>query len=268
MTKKRVPDPPAIEPKVFTSPEEIDFAIKKMERRIQELDALNVADAITNDTGADDVVRSNIRDSIREIFGPNSPEHREHEHIRLWAGPMYMGMDRSEVIDGTERGRNQVRGILNGLISRLKEKREDLQVVTSVSPERSLEILNLHPRISDVASDLYTDGHHWEAVFAASKALINFVKEKSGQHDLDGADLMRKVFTRNNPILIFNDLSDQTDFDEQEGMMHFFEGVVLGIRNPGGHSFPEGSPQRATEYLSLISLLAYRVQESKRNSRT
>jgi Protein of unknown function (Hypoth_ymh) len=47
-------------------------------------------------------------------------------------------------------------------------------------------------------------------------------------------------------------------------MMHLFEGVVLAIRNPGGHSFPEGPEQRAIEYLSLISLLAYRVQESKR----
>jgi hypothetical protein len=62
----------------------------------------------------------------------------------------------------------------------------------------------------------------------------------------------------------FNELRDQTDFDEQEGMMHLFEGAVLGIRNPGGHTFPEGPEQRAIEYLSLLSLLAYRVQEAKR----
>jgi hypothetical protein len=65
-------------------------------------------------------------------------------------------------------------------------------------------------------------------------------------------------------VLTFSDLVDQTDVDEQEGMMHLFEGVVLGIRNPGGHAFPEGPDQRAIEYLSLISLLAYRVQEAKR----
>ena len=46
--------------------------------------------------------------------------------------------------------------------------------------------------------------------------------------------------------------------------MHLYEGVVLSIRNPGGHSFPEGPEQRAVEYLSLISLLAYRTQEAKR----
>jgi hypothetical protein len=57
-------------------------------------------------------------------------------------------------------------------------------------------------------------------------------------------------------------LTDQTR-DKQEGMMHLFEGVVLAIRNPGGHAFPEGSEPRAIEYISLISLLAYRVQEAK-----
>jgi uncharacterized protein Ymh len=46
--------------------------------------------------------------------------------------------------------------------------------------------------------------------------------------------------------------------------MHLFEGAVLGIRNPGGHSFPEGPEQRAVEYISLLSLLAYRVQKAKR----
>jgi uncharacterized protein (TIGR02391 family) len=76
--------------------------------------------------------------------------------------------------------------------------------------------------------------------------------------------LVRAVFSRNAPVLAFNDRSDQTDLDEQEGMMHLFEGAVLGIRNPGGHSFPEGPEQRAVEYISLLSLLAYRVQEAKR----
>jgi uncharacterized protein (TIGR02391 family) len=108
------------------------------------------------------------------------------------------------------------------------------------------------------------NGHPWEAVFAASKALVNYVKERSGRHDLDGAPLMRSVFSPTDPTLAFNDLVDQTDRDEQEGMMHLFEGAVLAIRNPGGHSFPEGPDQRAMEYICFLSLLAYRVQEAKK----
>lgn len=264
MARKR-PDAPRIEPREFRSVEEIDAGIAKLERRIRELEQLDVAAAVHDDTGADDVARSNVRESIREVFGPDSPEFKEHEHIRLWAGPMHVGMDPDEILEGTERGRRQVIGILNDLIARLREKREDLGGAGgSPAPSTYFDHLNLHPRILEVSRDLFLDGYHWEAVFAAAKALVNYVKERSGRHDLDGAPLVRAVFSRNDPVLAFNDLSDQTDLDEQEGMMHLFEGAVLGIRNPGGHSFPEGPEQRAVEYISLLGLLAYRVQEAKR----
>jgi len=142
-------------------------------------------------------------------------------------------------------------------------------VIESVSSEEggfrqfSFDALKMHPKIIKVSAKLFGDGHHWEAVFAASKALVSLVKEKSGKMDLDGATLMRTVFSRNNPILAINDLSNPTELDEQEGMMDLFVGAVLGIRNPGGHSFPEGTEQRALEYLTLISLLAHLVDESE-----
>jgi uncharacterized protein (TIGR02391 family) len=256
-----------LEPREFKSAEEIDFGIAKLERRIRELEQLDIAAAVLKDSGADNVAESNVRAGIREVFGPHSPEFSEHQYIQIWAGPVYMNMDPGEVVRATERGRTQVIGILNGLIGRLREKREDLAAGATLAPSTYFDRLNLHPRIRDVSRDLFLDGYHWEAVFAAAKALVNYVKERSGHHDLDGAPLVRAVFSRNDPILAFNDLADQTDLDEQEGMMHFFEGAVLGIRNPGGHSFPEGPEQRAIEYISLLSLLGYRVQEAKRRKR-
>src|SRR4029450_9399279 len=106
------------------------------------------------------------------------------------------------VIEGTERGKVQVAAILQGLIDRLQEKREGLS--NSTGPRTYFEQLNLHPRIADVANELFLDGYHWEAVFAGAKALVNYVKERSGQHQLDGAALMRTVFSRTNPVLDFN----------------------------------------------------------------
>jgi uncharacterized protein (TIGR02391 family) len=261
---KRQPEPPPIVPREFRSIEEIDSGIAKLKRRIQELESLDIATAKENDTGAEDVVRSNVRETIRDVFGSNSPEFADHKYIEIWAGPMHMDMQSYEIIEGSERGRKQVIGILNGLIGRLSEKREELVGTGAPPPTSYFKQLNLHPRILDVSQDLFMDGYHWEAVFAAAKTLINYIKERSGRHDLDGATLVRTVFSRNDPVLAFNSLVDQTDLDEQEGMMHLFEGAVLGIRNPGGHSFPEGPEQRAIEYISLLSLLAYRVQEAKR----
>lgn len=264
MATRKQPAPLEIEPKVWASADEIENAIAKLRRRIAEVEALNARDAVLNETGADRVIVSDIRTTILELFGTSSPEYREHQHIRMWSGPMFMDMERHGIADATERGRMQVLATLRGLERRLLEKLEDFQDNDKPSPQEVTRVLNLHPRIADVAADLFEDGYHWEAVFAAAKALVNYVKERSGQHQLDGTGLMRTVFSRSSALLAFNDLADQTDLDEQEGMMHLFEGAVLGIRNPGGHSFPEGPAQRAAEYLSLLSLLAYRTQEAKR----
>ena len=149
----------------------------------------------------------------------------------------------------------------------LKAARNDIEGdidLTQRQHQIELQDLPLHRRIVDVCLELYRDGHYSNAVLDASKALINFVKERSRRDDLDGADLMRTVFSKNHPVLAFNNLTDQSDLDEQEGMMHLFEGAVLGIRNPRGHDFLNDSPERALEYICLISLLANRLEEAHR----
>lgn len=237
----------------------------KLERRIGDIERLDARAAVLGDTGEDAVIESDIRETIRDVFGADSPEFHEHEHLRIWAGPMWMGMPGHTVVQGKEKGKVQAIAILRGLIRRLQEKREELHSPGGGRrPSAYWADLNIHPRIAEVATDLFLDGHPWEAVFAASKALVNYVKEKSGRHDLDGAALMRQVFSRKAPVLAFNTVASQTEQDEQEGMMHLFEGAVLAIRNPGGHSFPQGPEERAIEYLQLLSFLAYRVQAARR----
>jgi uncharacterized protein (TIGR02391 family) len=103
-------------------------------------------------------------------------------------------------------------------------------------------------------------------VLDASVALVNFVKEKSRRHDLDGSGLMSTVFSKNNPILAVNGLANTTDEDEQEGMMHLFMGVVLALRNTRAHTLLDDSPEMALEYIGLISMLAKRVDQAKRTT--
>jgi uncharacterized protein (TIGR02391 family) len=258
-------EPPPLESREFRTPEEIDAGIAKLRRRIEQLEKVDIAKSYLQNTGEHDAAQSAVQATIREVFGANSPEFHEHQHINLWHNAS-MIMSESHAVHMLEEGRTWMIGILNGLIRRLDEKRSDIVggTASGLAPATYFDRLNLHPRIRDVARERFMDGYPWDAVFAASKALINYVKERSNRHDLDGAPLMTTVFSKNDPILAFNDLADKTDSDEQEGMMHLFVGAVLAIRNPGGHSFPEGSEQRAVEYISLLSLLAYRLQDAKR----
>jgi uncharacterized protein (TIGR02391 family) len=263
MAPRKNPPPPEIEPRIWQGADEVDWAIGKLQRRVSEMAQLNVHESMAAGNAGEKVAVSNVRETIREVFGQNSSEFREHEHIRMWSGAMWVGMSDHEILQAKEGGRKVIISVLEGLIGRLNEKKEELGRGPAPTRKSYLDHLNLHPRIADVSTELFQDGHPWEAVFAAAKALVNYIKERSGQHNLDGTPLVRTVFSKNNPVLAFNDLKDQTDLDEQEGMMHLFEGAILGIRNPGGHSFPEGPEQRAVEYLSFISLLAYRLQETK-----
>ncbi len=248
--------------KRFT-PEEIDHGIEKLRRRMEEVKRLEQEHVKYNDQIVKNVQRD-IRVTIMEVFGEESPEFETHQSHRIWHGGFNLRNSEGIRQKKFENGIPQTSVMLGGLISRLEEKRKDIESDAIMRTQAAFRGLTLHPRIGDVSTDLYLDGHYSDAIFNASKALINYVKEKSRRHDLDGAPLMRQVFSKNNPIVAFNDLKDRNDFDEQEGMMHLFEGAVLAIRNPRGHSFIADSPDRALEYIAFLSMLANRLDEARR----
>ncbi len=77
---------------------------------------------------------------------------------------------------------------------------------------------------------------------------------------------MEHVFSPKNPVLRFNELSDQTDRDEQQGYMMLFSGAVMGLRNPRAHKFIQDDPERALEFIAFISLLAKLLNQAKKVS--
>lgn len=263
MAKRPTQPPSTPAPRVWESAAEIHRAVAKLRLRISDLEVFKVT---PESSSQEEVLVSRVRDTIRDAYGHDSVEYLEHGNIRMWHGPMYAGMSYREEYAAKEQGRLHLIAVLNGLIARLEEKKRDFQdEITDAGLHGELD---LHPRIANVAMELWNDGHHWEAVFAASKALTNYVKERSGRHDLDGASLMRTVFSRNAPILSVNEGVNTIDQDEQEGMMHLFEGVMLAIRNPGGHGFPDGDASTAASYLSLLSMLAHKIEQSKKRKAT
>lgn len=262
MAKRRTPDPPPLEEKQFTA-EEIDRGIAKLRRRQEEVRGLD-PDQIRYDDQHVKNIEANITATIREVFGENSHESRHIGYYDIWHGGYNYLDEEHELQLKFAAGIPQAITMLDGLIGRLEEKRVDLGSDSKQRVQAAFKGLDLHPRIAQVATQLYLDGHFADAIFAASKALNNFVQERSGRFDLDGTNLMRTVFSRNAPILAFNNLSNQSDSDEQEGMMHLYEGAVLAIRNPRGHGFYEDSPERALEYIALLSMLAGRVDEAKK----
>jgi len=125
MARRRLTELPPIEVRQFTRAE-IDHAIAKFRRRIEEVTNLDPRQVRFDDTKIDNVER-NIRETIREIYGSNSPEFNDHAHHRIWHGGYNYLDSEGERQAKFAAGIPQTVTMLEGLISRLEEKREDLQ---------------------------------------------------------------------------------------------------------------------------------------------
>ena len=135
------------------------------------------------------------------------------------------------------------------------------------SPEALLNARSLHAEIQSASRKLFLDGHYPRAVEEGFKALNNFVKEKSGLQE-DGASLMQKAFTPNNPKLKLNDLRSDSKKNEQQGYMEIYAGSMTGIRNPRAHEHRlEDDPLTALDLLSLASHLYSKAENATRTRR-
>jgi uncharacterized protein (TIGR02391 family) len=261
---KKQNQPTFDEIKIFRSVDEINGAIQKLKRRVVEVQGLK---GLRYDDQRNKNATQGIRTTILEIFGPNSPEYGAHKYHEIY----YRGVVESLGLRGPqglqagfEAGIPQTLAMLEGLVGRLDENLADLQIDPGARARSAFESMDLHPRIANACSDLYRDGHCKQAVLEASIALVNYVKERSRQHSLDGSKLMTTVFSANNPLLAFNELKDNTDKDEQEGFMHLFMGAVLALRNPRAHALFDDSPEMALDYIAFLSMLARRLDGARR----
>ena len=127
-------------------------------------------------------------------------------------------------------------------------------------PRVGLDDLILDPELLRSVRRLFNNGHHAQAVEQAYKLINNLVKKRV-KTTLDGAPLMRNAFSRQNPILRLNALSNQSEQDEQQGYMDVLAGVMTGIRNPRAHEHDwEDTERRALELLILADHLIGRIK--------
>jgi uncharacterized protein (TIGR02391 family) len=120
------------------------------------------------------------------------------------------------------------------------------------------------PNLRDTTRQLFQDGHYALAVEEAYKCVNNAVKSRSGL-TADGSSLMKSAFSLGNPVLKLNDLSDQSQRDQQLGYMEIFAGCMTGIRNPRAHEHQYlDEPHVALEMLAWANHLMRLVRISKR----
>ncbi len=126
MANRRSVDLPTIVPKVFASRAEVERGIAKLQKRLEEVRRLR-ADGVRYDDGHRETAQTNLRETVREVFGPQSPELRDFEHHHIDRGGNFLGGSDHEYQQCFLAGVDYTSQLIEGLISRLQEKGEDLQ---------------------------------------------------------------------------------------------------------------------------------------------
>lgn len=241
------------------TPTQIRAALQQLQRRVDELAALDVSSLSGwGDAVLDDLARR-IDVTLANVFGYDTVEYdRYHFGARAFdLGPQLYAPWKPDMEERIAKAIKR----LNSAMTILKERLAHSGDTAASTVITAYKGLDLHPEIARSASRLYRDEHYANAVEAAVKGLNSLVRLKSGL-DLDGTTLMERAFSPSNPILKFNDLSDQSDRDEQKGYMIMFSGAVAGLRNPRAHRFMQDDPERALEFIAFVSLLAKLLDEA------
>ena len=124
---------------------------------------------------------------------------------------------------------------------------------------------DLHPEIASVARDRYASGFFADAVESSLKHLVAQLKTRLGDRlvdDLDGSQLMKRVFSFERPLLVLGDRETQTGKAMQVGYMEIFAGTMTGVRNPKAHENVLIDARRCRHFLYLASLLMQKINEA------
>lgn len=127
----------------------------------------------------------------------------------------------------------------------------------------------LHSEIIKVSKDKFMDGYYADAVESAFKEINSRVKKifsqkKPGEKIPDGANLMTRVFSADNPIIELDDLTNDSGRNVQLGYMQMLAGAMTGIRNPKAHANIIITREEALNSLFFASLLMDKIDKAKK----
>jgi len=122
----------------------------------------------------------------------------------------------------------------------------------------------VHPQVLRYCNSELLQDNYFHAVFEAVKSVADRIREMTGLLE-DGAVLIDKAFSIENPFLALNSLKTETEKSEQRGFINLLKGTFGMFRNVTSHVPKIKWPiyeEEAFDLLTLISLIHKKLDKA------
>ena len=200
--------------------------------------------------------RSGTLTLIRKLYPKEKELIEQIQNIALRRVDLYRT---DSLAYNLEACKNEAREILQILIDTQEQPKTD-------HLEQNYDFWDLiHPKVIQLAKSRFENGHFADAVSACLREINTIIKGHVRQAtglEMDGAPLMTRALSANNPLIVFDDLNTENGRNIQLGYMKIFEGAMIGIRNPKAHANLYPDKNKSIHLLFIASFMFIKLQDA------
>lgn len=121
---------------------------------------------------------------------------------------------------------------------------------------QSLYHRSIHNEVRKYCIKDYLREDYYDAVFEAAKGLAERVRQLSGL-STDGGTLFQTAFSKNDPYIIFNALTSESDISEHIGLKELLEAIFHLVRNPAAHTPKVNWKTDVNKALDILTVISF-----------
>lgn len=210
-------------------------------------------------------MRDSKKDKLYKSFVNHIQKTNNASCIIVFLETVFDPINYTNDIEGYNEARDNINKVLllkgleitnQGKIINVKQANSLEEVEERVNKlKRDLKVRNVHKFVEKYSTREYLSKDFFHATFEGVKGIFQRIRELTNR-TTDGQALLDEVFSKQKPLLVFNNLATETDYNEFIGLKDLILSLHKMVRNPNAHTPRLLSETEYDECLDIFVLIS------------